>query len=481
MALRQSILHGMGWSASSQLGRQIVQFVVMIILAKLLAPADFGIVSMAAVITGFAAIFNDLGMSAAVIQKQEHSAELLTSVFWLNVGFAFLVMILVMVIAPVASAFYREPELYSVLMAMSFIFPIGSMVALQKALLERSMRFKAIAIMELATTLLAGCIAIVVAFHDGGVWSLVVQALIASIVSSAMIWVYSTWRPTLKFDFMEFKSIWGFSANLTATNIFNYLARNADSIIIGRFLGAQDLGYYSLAYRILMFPVQNMSALVGRVMFPVFSKLQNDDARFRHIFLKSLEAVALVSFPLMSLIFVLAGEFIHQVFGAKWLPVASLLMIFAPVGLLQSIITMTGLIYLSKGRTDLLFRWGVLSGTVAVASFVLGLQWGILGVAWCYAMATVLLLYPNLRISCGLVNLPIKSILTVLWPPFLCAAMMAMFVWCLNKPMSTVISGWSLLVANLVIAGVVYFALGCFLKIDQIRRVCRLLCKGGVV
>lgn len=456
MTSTKSILHGLGWSATSQIGRQSIQLVVTIVLARLLSPADFGLVAMATVITGFIAIFSDLGTSAAVIQKQQYSSSFLSSVFWLNVGFGLFVMLIIVAIAPVVAAIYREPKITPILLALSSVFPVMGLMSLQRALLEKSMGFNTLANVELTSTAIGGVAAIVVALSEGGIWSLVVQAVITTVSAAVLLWLSSAWRPQLKMSLADIRTIGVFSANLTGFNIFNYFARNADYILIGRFLGSQDLGYYTLAYRILMFPLQNFSAVVGRVMLPYSSKLQADEARFRQIYLKTIRGIALVTFPLMALLFVVAEPFVSVVFGANWLPAVPLLLIFTPIGAVQSVGSPVGIIYIVKGRTGLLLKWGIFSGLIAIASFIIGLQWGILGVAISYAVAVAVLTYPNSAIPYRLIELKVKDSLNVLWRPALCALIMAIVVSVVNEQLSSILSDWKLLMVDILVGLTAY-------------------------
>jgi PST family polysaccharide transporter len=202
------------------------------------------------------------------------------------------------------------------------------------------------------------------------------------------------------------------------------VARNADYLLIGRFLGAQELGYYTLAYRILLFPIQNISAVVGRVMYPVLSTMQNDNDRFSSAYLRVVGGVAFISFPLMTGVFFLAKPFVLTLFGEEWEPVILLIMILAPVGLIQSIGATVGAIYQAKGRTDWMFRWGIGSGMITLAAFISGLPWGVTGVATAYAISSFILFYPGFLIPFRLINLKFIRLLMAVKPALLGSGLM---------------------------------------------------------
>lgn len=418
MTIRVEAVSGIKWNTLSQVGRQGTLVVTTVILARLLSPSDFGLLGMAMVVIGFIEIFKDLGTSAAIIQKKENSETLLSSVFWVNVGFGLLAMMTLYFGAPLGGLLYREPGVVAILRALSLTFFISSLSILQQALLQRSLAFQALAKTEVSAVLCGAVVGIGLAWYGAGVWSLVFQMLTTVSISTIFLWLTSPWRPRWIFRWEEIRSVSSFSLNLVGFNIFNYFSRNADYFLIGRFLGAQDLGYYTLAYRILLFPLQNISSVVGRVMYPVYASMQDDDRRFSETYLKILATIALIAFPMMFGVLALAGPFVLVVFGANWRPAILLIMIFSPIGLIQSVNAPTGLIYQAKGRTDWLFRWGIGSGIFAVMAFIVGLQRGILGVAVAYAIASLVLLYPGTAISFRLIGLRFTHFIKALYKPF---------------------------------------------------------------
>jgi len=424
MYLRESAISGAKWSAASQFGRQGIQFVTLVILARLLAPEDFGLVGMTIVVIGFLALFKDLGTSAAVIQRQDLSEELLSSVFWLNVFFGLVIMALLYAASPLAAAFYQEPRIIPILQVLSATFFISGLSILHQALLQREMAFNHLAKVDLGATLAGAIVGVGAALSGWGVWSLVFQSLAVALVTTVLLWVFSAWRPRLVFRWNNLRSVARYSLNLLGFNFFNYLARNADHLLIGRFLGAQALGYYILAYRIMLYPLQNISYVLGRVMFPAFSRLQKQLERFRRAYLRVAASIALVTFPLMMGLMALVAPFVLAILGEQWEPVIILLIILAPVGLTQSIGSTVGTIYQAMGRTDWMFRWGAATGILRVIAFVIGLKWGVVGVATAYAIITFVLLYPSYAIPFRLIQLPVRKLAGVLWRPLVSGLIM---------------------------------------------------------
>nr|NQU90815.1 MOP flippase family protein [Bacteroidota bacterium] len=456
--LKSRAVFGIKWSALSQASKQGTQLLTTVILARLLAPSDFGLLGMAMVVIGFIEIFKDLGTTAAIIQKKELSEVLLSSIFWVNVGFGILAMTVLFFGAPLVGLFYRESGVVAILRVLSLSFFISSLSILQQALLQRSLAFQTLAKVEISTVVCGAVVGIALAWYGAGVWSLVLQSLTTVSITTIFLWLSSSWKPQLVFHWSEVRSISGFSLNLVGFNIFNYFIRNADYLLIGRYLGAQNLGYYTLAYRILLFPLQNISALIGRVMYPVLSKFQDDHRRFASAYLKMTAIIALISFPLMAGASSLARPFVVTVFGNNWLPVVPLIMIFALVGMTQSIGTTVGLIYKVNGRTDWMFYWGIASGTLVILAFLVGLRWGILGVAAAYVIASFLLLYPNYSIPFRLVDLEFASLIKTLRLPFLNSALMFIVLFVFERFLSPLFSEAIVLILSVILGVSVYAA-----------------------
>jgi PST family polysaccharide transporter len=458
MSLRKSAISGVKWSSISHFGRRGLSLLTTIILARLLAPADFGLVAMAAVVIGFIELFKDLGTATAVIQRKDLSQGLLASVFWLNAGFGLAAAIVLFLLAPLLGAFYREPQVVPIMQALSLSFLLSGLSNMQTSLLERNLEFDRLAGIEIGTALFASLVGITAAFLGHGAWSLVYQMLAGNLLGTLLLWSASRWRPSRQFDWPELRSVMGFSLNLTGSNIFNYFARNADKLLIGRFLGSQDLGYYDLAYRLMQFPLQGISAVVGRVMFPLYSRMQDDSGQFGRIYLKVASAIALISFPLMLGLTALAGPFTLTLFGAAWTPVIPLLLILAPLGAVQSITTTVGSIYTAKGRADWALWWTIGAGLLTVLSFVLGLPWGILGVTASYAIMFMLLTYPAFAIPFRLIGLRVHDLSGVLWRPATCSLVMYAVLAGTALWLPPGVPGWLTLSLLVPLGAVVYFA-----------------------
>ncbi len=452
MTLSSRTVSGIKWTSVSQFGRQIVQWGTTLVLVRLLSPSDFGLVGMAIVITGFVTLFKDLGTSAAVIQKKDISEETLSSIFWLNAGIGFLAMLIIWSLSFCIGLFYHEPRVVPILRVLCLTFFFSGLGVVHQSLFEKKLAFNRLALFEIVSTLAGAIVAIGFALKGYSVWSLVYQTLVSTIMMTSLLWLFSSWKPRWIFARQHMSMIRDFSLNLTGFNLFSYLARNMDNFLIGRFLGAEALGYYALAYRIMFYPIQSVYSVVGRVLLPLYSEIQDDLERFRRVYLKIAHTIAMITFPAMIALMVLARPLVLAVFGPRWTPMIGLLMILAPVGLIQSIGTTVGIIYQAKGRTDWLFRWGLFAGIVTIFAFILGLNWGVLGVATAYTTVSFLLAIPSFLIPFKLIHLSFLDLLKELAFPFLNSLLMmgAIFLIRMILP-STLSSLWILII--LVLGG----------------------------
>lgn len=381
------------------------QIIITTILARLLSPDDFGTLAMVTVFTNFAMIFSEMGVSSALIQKQDTHDRHYHSAFWLNIIIGIGLTLIFMAASPLIAWFYKKPELNPILRVVALNFLFSSFTIIQQTILTKEMDFKSLAIRDVVAVIFAGIIGIALAYHGFGVWSLVYQLLSFTMINAILLWFLSPWRPRLQFAIRDIKDIFHFSSQLTGFNILNYFSRNIDQLLIGKFLGVQALGYYSMAYKIMLYPLQNISSVISKVMFPAFSKIQDDLAKVRTSYLKMIKAISLVTFPLMAWLFGVAPELVEVFLGEKWMPIVILIRIFCFCGAIQSVGTMLGSVLLAQGKTALQLKLQVIGTIVATASITAGLNFGVSGVALFYALQSILWVHVTFPLVHKLINL----------------------------------------------------------------------------
>jgi PST family polysaccharide transporter len=459
---KKDTIFGLKWSFISNSCQHIAIFLTTIILVKLLSPSDFGLMGMATVVIGFIDIFKNFGIASAIIQRNDISDSFISTLFWVNFGFGTFMAVILYFGAPLAELFYKEPRVTPIIKLLSINFFISGSFITHKALLEKKLAFKLLAKIEIFSILFGAIVGIIAALFGHGVFSLVYQAMTRVISSTIFFWVSVGYRPKLTFLFREINKIFSFSIYLTSFNVVNYIMRNADYLIIGKFLGAQSLGYYTLGYKLMLLPVQNLSNVIGRVLFPVYSKYKEDNKKIRELVLTTSSTISFITIPVMFGLMAIAYPLIISIFGNKWAPAIPIIIILAPVGFLQSISVPLNTIFLAKGRTDVMFYWVLFAGSITIIFFIVGLRWGIIGVASGYAISGVLLLYPSLIIRLRLITLSVLKFISVLYKPFLIGIFMAISVAIINYLLLDGISHSAQLCILIPFGGVFYIYV-CFL------------------
>ncbi len=423
------LISSVRWVALSQAVRVAAQLVSMAVLARLLPPASYGLMAMAMTVTNLAFLFRDLGTSAAIIQRPHLSEALACTLYWLNIGFALAIAVLLTALAaPIARA-YGQPQLGPIVMLLALTFPVASLGAVQRALLERASRFRQLARIDAVSAAGGLLLALLVAMRGGGVWSLAWQMLFAAGLTSLQACLASAWRPRRHFAPRELRAVFGFGADFSLFQLLVYLERNADSMIIGKLLGSAALGVYAMAYKVMLFPLQNITGVATRALLPAMSRGQDDPRRLGELYLRATQSIAIVTAPLMAGLFFLREPFVLLAFGPHWLAVADLLRWLAVVGFLQSITDSTGAVFLALGKTRVLLGLGLLGATLQVSAFFLGVRWGIEGVAAAYCLANALNLAPALLLALKLLHVaPLRAART-LGKPLAAAAFMLLLLW----------------------------------------------------
>jgi O-antigen/teichoic acid export membrane protein len=472
-SLRERAISGVGWTTAAQVARQLLGLLVTAVLSRLLTPREFGLVAMIYVFTNFLNALRDMGLSSALVQRPELEHKHINAIFWVNCALGLGLTAIVAAFSPVVAWFYGEPALKSLALVSSLSFSIGSLGLAHRAVLSRNLLFSKVVTAELGAAIFGGIGACVLAWNGFGAWSLVAQSLLTAVVDTLVAWRLSRWRPTLSFESSALQGMVRYGANLAGFTSFNYWTRNLDNLLIGHYLGSIALGLYTRAYTLMLLPVTQTTQVLGRVMFATLSQVQTDTQRAKSIYLAATRVIALVAFPTMLGFFVVADHFIAILYGPGWEKVVPIFRVLCIAGVGQAVGSTVGWIYNSQGRTDLQFRWGVFSSIIMAASFVVGIRWGSLGVAWAYVVTGyVILWYPAWRIPFALISLTFTEMLANLAAIFLCALVMAAAVWCLRLYLP---QDWaaSLQLAILVSSGAaLYVALCHFWRVRAWIEVC---------
>lgn len=451
---------------------QVITFAIGVVLARLLSPSDYGLLGMIMVFTGFASVFVDMGLGSALIQRKHLESTHINTVFFMNVAAGSLLSLLMFLAAPLIADFYHNPKLKVISQVVSVNFFLGSLTTVQRSLIAKSLDFKRLSKVDISTNIFSGVVGIFLAYLGFGVWSLVGQNIIARVLGISIIWYLSPWKPRPQFSRAAFKQLFGYSGNLLGFEMLNYWVRNLDNLLIGRYVGTSALGIYTRAYALMLLPISQITSFISKVMFPALSAIQDDLPKVKSLYLRTINIIAFVSFPMMIGLFAVADYFILAVYGEKWRMVIPILQLLCFVGLTQSVTTTIGWIFNSQGKTNIQFKWGIFSSIFRCASFVLGLRWGVEGIATVYLLGTLILMFPALILAGRIINLSLKEILGSLLPTFSVAAVMGITIFGLKLLLAPVIHNHLLILLTLSAAGIImYGLLASYLKLKPLQDV----------
>jgi PST family polysaccharide transporter len=366
---------------SSQAAQFLLQSVATVVLARLLLPADYGLVAMVTAITGMAQAFADLGLSPATIQQPEINHEQVSTLFWINVGFGLALMSITASLAPALAWFYRDSRLVAITLVVSSTFIINGLRVQHDALLRRQMRFKALAVRDIISYLIAVSIAIILAWYGARYWALVALPLILNTTSLLLSWLMVRWLPGLPRRGVGVRSIVKYGGNVAVSYFILNIARSTDSILIGWRWGAGPLGLYSRASNLLMLPVRQLGIPASAVAIPAFSRIQADPDRLARYYLRTVNVIMWISAPIFGFLFVAAKPVIVLALGARWQEAAPVFQLLAIFALGQLLIDATVWLLVSRGKSLHFLQLVLAVAPIMIAGYAAGLPFGIKAVA----------------------------------------------------------------------------------------------------
>lgn len=428
MNLKSKVKTSLLWTFGDQIVSQVALLLFGILLARMLSPSIFGVVGMVTIFSNFAVLFIDMGFGVALIQKIDATEEHFSSVFWLNLLIGILLYVFFYSIAPLISQFYNIPDLIIFVRVICLTFIITSLTSVQSNLLVRDLHFKKKVIFNWIAILLGYIVAFILAYRNYGAWSLVWMTLITASTNSILYWITSKWYPKFVFSFSKIKELSKLGLNVLGDTSINYWSRNYDNFIIGRVLGSSDLGLYTRAYSLMLLPLRNLTSVFSKVMFPAFSKKQNDLPTIKYHYLNIIKHIALVSFPLMIGLSLVSKEFVLLVFGIKWVKMIPILAILSALGPLQSIGSLNGLIYNSLGKANIAFRVSLVVNFILIIALTIGVNFGIIGITWSYFTACVLIFIPMYNTAIRQINTTLLEVFLTLKGILIATLLMALVI-----------------------------------------------------
>ncbi|MCM3116385.1 MOP flippase family protein [Neobacillus sp. MER 74] len=434
--IRDQLHKGVKWTGISTLMITAIQIIQFGLLGKLMSISEFGLVGMITTIVVFAQILLDLGFGTAVIQKEEVSARILSSLFWINMVVGVGLFVLLFLFSPLIATYFHRGELIELIRILAVMFLIAPVGQQCQYLLQKDLRFNLLGAIEAGTTFTSFLILVILILIISPIYAFVISQVVLNSLKGILYFIcyQKKWRPSFVFDLSECKEYMAFGAYQLASRLVNRIGSNLDVILIGRFMGAEALGIYNLAYQIVTIPVLKINPIITRVAFPVFSKSHQNQVLITDGFLHMTKLLSLVSFPILMGLTAVSNVFILTVFGQKWLDAVPVVQIMAVVGILRVLMNPNGSVILAKGKANIAFYWdaGVLilyGASLWIAVMTNNLE----VVAWTYAGVSLVNFLVGRWLLNWLIQLRFRQYLQTISVPFLLSLLITTLAFCLKK------------------------------------------------
>jgi len=400
----------------------------LVVMARLVTPGDYGVFAMVATMTGLMSMLKDAGLSMATVQKKAITPAEISTLFWVNVAVGTALACVTAALAPALAWFYGDPRISAPVAMTGLSFILAGLSAQHTALLQRQLRFKTLESIGVASQLVGAAVMLVTAYLGAGYWSMVFNVIAIRAANAALTLALAGWRPDRPSLTDGASAMLRFGRDLSGYNIVSYLQRNLDNILIGRYCSALDLGLYVKAYGLLRLPIMQIQEPISALIIPALSRLQDDPKRYRGYFLKTTKAVVFVGMPLVAFTAIAAREIILLLLGRQWLGAIPIFQALIPAAFVGTTDMITGWVFLSCGRPDLMLRMGAVTFLFVAAAFACGLPAGPLGVATAYSVAYCLVRIPSIAFALKHSPVTMGDLLSAVWRPAATSISSALFV-----------------------------------------------------
>jgi O-antigen/teichoic acid export membrane protein len=434
--LKSRSIVAVGWSAIDVAGRQGIQFVVMLILARLLSPAEFGILGMLSLFIALGGSIVDSGFGSALIQRKEITEADKSSVFFFNAAMGALMALTISSAAPWIASFYREPILLPLTRLMALNLFIGSFGVVQVALMTRDLDFKTPFKAGLVAMIVSGALAVWMAWKGYGVWSLAAQSVVFTTVSTGLIWVLCFWKPRLQFSIGSLRSLFGFGSGMLASGLLNTFFDRIQLTVIGKAFSAAQLGFYTRAFSTQQFPVGLLSAVINRVTFPVFSQLSHNPNALRPAVRRTQVSMMVPTLPMMFGLAVVAKPLVLVLFGAKWLPCVPYLRVLSIAGALWPLHVMNLDVVKAAGRSDLFLRLEIIKKVLVGIGILATFRISVMAMVWALLIVSVVCVFVNMHYTKVLIGYGVVRQFVDLAPYAAISLLTSALAWVAGVPLS---------------------------------------------
>ncbi len=429
MSLGKKMFTGVLWSAVDKLSTQTVQFILGIILARLLTPTEYGTVGLLLVFITISKVFMDSGFTVALIQNQERTDADISTVFVFNIAISLISYSVLWIAAPYIASFYNLEIISSLLKVLALSLIINAFYSVPYTLISITLDFKTISKINFASTIFSGLIAVYMAYHGYGVWALVAQTLINSITMVVMVWIFNSWRPSFVFSKKSFKKLFSYGSKLLVSSLLERIVSDLSSLLIGKYLSTKNLGFYTRGTQFTNFFSSGLRSILDRVLLPGLATVQNDmDLLVRHV-KQIIRLNALITIPIFFGLFILSKPIIQVLLTDKWIMAVPIMQIFCIARLITLICSINVNLLYIIGRTDLALRQQFLKITVRIILVMLSIKFGIIYIALAELLSTAIHYFINSYYPGKLMNYGAFKQLRDVLPFFIAGLVMAIIVY----------------------------------------------------
>ena len=414
--LRQKTVRSLLWVFIDTIGQRLLQFIVTIILARLLMPEEFGLIGMITVFIVFSGVFIDSGFSFALIREKEVTSNEFDTVFWFNFLISCLFYILLWLFSAPIAAFYKQPILETLIKAVGLNLIFKAATGIQDINLRRELRFKELTIIGIISKVSSGFVSIIMAYKGFGVWCLIVQELLSNFIRSLLLFFFNRYIPKIRFSFSVFRNLFKFSSKLLYASIINSIVGNIYPIIIGKYFTASDVGYFNRAYSLQQLPVGLFTGIIQQVSLPSFSKIQDYESKFKFAYKKAIKLSVFTILLPLAILFIVAKPLILFLLTEKWLPAAPMLKVLSIGGIFYPLSALNVNIIGIKGRSDILMYLQFLKDFLTLLGASVGILWGIEGLVYSFTITSILSYYLNALAANKVIDYPLFEQLKDIFP-----------------------------------------------------------------
>jgi PST family polysaccharide transporter len=394
--LKQRVVRGGLAKVCAQGANLLLRVGSLMVLARLLNPKDFGLVGMVTAFTSVLNLFRDFGLSTAAVQRANVTQKQVSTLFWINILVGLGLTILLAAMAPIVAAFYHEPRLLWVCVALSSSFFLNAAGIQHSALLQREMRFTALAMIDIVCLIISISVGIGMAMAGCGYWSLVGMTAVSPLITTLGLWSTTRWVPGAPHRNVGIRSLMQFGGTITLNGVVVYIAYNLEKLLLGRFWGADAIGLYGRAYQLVSIPTDNLNSSVGEVAFSALSRVQDDVVRLRNYFLKGYSLILGLTIPITIVCTLFANDLIRVVLGPKWFGAVPIFRLLAPTILAFAMINPFAWLLFATGRVARSLKIALVIAPLVITGYVIGLPYGTKGVALGYSIAMALWIVPHI-------------------------------------------------------------------------------------